>query len=121
MESIQDEAARQEIEVFTLSTGEGGDRDSFFRAAREILPMDPPLESSRSWEALSDSLWEGLFALSSSQIAIIWRDADRHAEAALGDIQTAQAVLQDVAEMLMDPQATGGNPKKLSIFIESNT
>lgn len=47
-------------------------KDDFFNGIRKILPLDPPLSSNRSWDALNDSLWSGLNSLSENKILIIW-------------------------------------------------
>ena len=73
------------------------DRASFFDAIRATFPLDPPLVGSRSWDALSDSLWEGLYAHESRRIAILWPTARTMATAALSEFETARQVLVDVA------------------------
>lgn len=35
-------------------------KDDFFEAVRAVLPLDPPLVLNKVWDALSDSIWEGL-------------------------------------------------------------
>lgn len=36
------------------------DRKALFRCLSASLPMDPPIQSDRSWDALSDSIWGGV-------------------------------------------------------------
>ncbi|MFD5693595.1 hypothetical protein [Streptomyces rubiginosohelvolus] len=52
------EAARQGIPVFTLSTAGRTDKEAFFAAVRDALPLDPLLGTFRMvWDALADSVW----------------------------------------------------------------
>ncbi|MEU2513125.1 barstar family protein [Streptomyces syringium] len=116
--SILVEGARQEIPVFVLATEGRVDRESFFRAVRETLPLDPPLVSSRSWDALSDSLWEGVHKMASPHAVIVWCDAVfPDSESTGDDFQIALSVLQDVVESLADSCAANGTPKVLSVYV----
>jgi hypothetical protein len=47
-------------------------KDDFFNSIRKVLPLDPPLISNKSWDALDDSLWSGLDSLPENNILIIW-------------------------------------------------
>lgn len=47
-------------------------KDDFFNGIRKVLPLDPPLISNKSWDALDDSLWSGLDSLPENNILIIW-------------------------------------------------
>jgi hypothetical protein len=90
------DACRRDLErdgytVFVLPPST--DRDSFIAAARATLPLDPPLESTRSWDALADSLWEGLRQHPAPRIAIVWAGARAMAAA---DREIALGVLADV-------------------------
>jgi len=62
---VLDEATRQGVAVFTLSTAGRTDQEAFFAAVRETLPLDPPLGLRTVWDALSDSIWGGLRKLTS--------------------------------------------------------
>ena len=44
--------------VIELSTAGGSGRKAFFDAVRSAAPLDPPVTSELSWDALEDSLWE---------------------------------------------------------------
>src|SRR3974390_1849909 len=75
--AINAEATRRQAEqagytVFVLPDKGIADRTSFFEAVRTTFPLDPPIVSSRSWDALSDSLWEGLYMHPARRIAILW-------------------------------------------------
>jgi len=92
-------------------------RESFFDAVRSNLPVDPPLVGSRSWEALSDSLWQGLFATDADMMVIAWRDSGTMTLHAPGDYELAIDVLGHVASTLADPRATQGKPRQLSVYV----
>jgi len=94
------------------------DRASFFDAVRATFPLDPPLVGSRSWDALSDSLWEGLHTHSARRIAIIWPNTRAMACSASSDFETALYVLADVANLLADPRATRDDPKEIAVLVE---
>jgi hypothetical protein len=97
--------AAQDYRVFSL-TAEIWDRSTFFSALRAALPMDPPLGSDRSWDALSDSLWGGLERLVNRRIAILWRRSLLFEERQRAEYETACQVLLDVCELLGNPEVT---------------
>ena len=92
-------------------------RDSFFDAVRRSCPLDPPLVSNRSWDALSDSLWEGLRISPAKRLAIIWEDASCMAGAAAADFEVAHEILTDLARSLADPTPTLGEAKALVVIL----
>jgi hypothetical protein len=94
------------------------DRASFFDAAREVFPLEPPLLGSHSWDALSDSLWEGLYAHPARRIAILWPHTRAMEVSALSDFETALSLLADVASSLADPRATSDSSKEVTILVE---
>ena len=57
--------------VFLLPRGIKHKR-TFFEGIRKSLPLDPPVVGDHSWDALSDSLWNGLDGVDANAIAIIW-------------------------------------------------
>jgi hypothetical protein len=99
--------------VFVLPS-DISDKAALFEAMRTILPMDPPLVGSRSWDALSDSLWGGIDQLGEERVAIIWPKAQLKP---VSDLDTALAVLEGVALSLSDPKATDENPKEVSVVV----
>lgn len=113
---VADEARRAGLRVYKLNTGDGGGREAFFEAVA-TLPLDPPVRSSRSWDALADSIWEGLRRLSDHRIAIIWLDATDFRRLAEVDFEVANFILRDLSESLADPRMTCKASKKVSIFI----
>lgn len=94
------------------------DHTSFFDAVRATLPLDPSLVGSHSWDALSDSLWEGLHCHADRQIAILWPGAATLAVANPSTFEMAVEVLANVAQLLADPAATCDHPKEVAIIVE---
>ncbi|WP_370415581.1 barstar family protein [Streptomyces fradiae] len=117
------EAARRGVPVFTLSTAGRTDKEAFFRAVRETLPLDPPLGTCRMvWDALADSVWGGLHGLKSPRAVIVWPDARPAAgaessESAAGDFRIALDILRDVATSLADLRHTGGRPTRVAVYL----
>ncbi|MFE2853023.1 hypothetical protein ACFXJO_18055 [Streptomyces lavendulae] len=70
-----DEAARQGVPVFTLSTAGRTDQEAFVEAVWAALPLDPPLASGTVWDAISDSVGGGLHELKSPRVVIVCPDA----------------------------------------------
>lgn len=94
------------------------DRASFFDAVRTTFRLDPPLLGSRSWDALSDSLWEGLYTHDARRVAILWPSTQAMTRSAPADFETALNVLADVASSLANPRATRDNPKEVAVLVE---
>ncbi|MCX5395334.1 barstar family protein [Streptomyces sp. NBC_00094] len=114
---ILDEAARQGVPVFTLATAGRTDKEAFFGAVREALPLDPSLGTFRMvWDALSDSVWGGLHELKSPRVVIVWPDA-RPVAGAEGDFWIALSILRDVAASLAEARDTSGRPTQVSVYV----
>lgn len=96
------------------------DRASFFDAVRATLPLDPPLQGSASWDALADSLWEGLHQAGARRVWICWPDADAMARAARDDFAQAIRVIASVIELLGDATATNGWPTAVTCIVEAS-
>lgn len=116
-DEIKQNAVRHNIPAYVISTDKRVGREAFFDAVRSALPMDPPLVSSRSWDALSDSLWEGIRSLGANRVAVLWPDSSFFSEETPREFEIATSVLADVARSLADPKATRGRPVELSIYI----
>jgi hypothetical protein len=91
-------------------------RSEFFAAIRSILPLDPPMQSDRSWDALSDSLWGGLDALPETRIVLLWPDSATLKSAAPSDFRLAVDVLADVSKTLADVASTP-TPKDIVVLL----
>ncbi len=96
------------------------DRASFFAAVRATAPLDPPIVSDRSWDALADSLWEGLHQRPEKQIVILWPNAREMAGGDPGEYRLALEVLGEVARSLGDHEATVGRPQELCILVQAD-
>lgn len=121
VEAVGRQASRAGHTVFVLPAEGVDGREPFFCAVRAALPLDPPLAGSGSWDAMSDSLWQGLHALPCSHIAILWPNASSMAAMAPADFDLALCVLGDVADQLADPRVCGAHHrvKRLSVVVES--
>ncbi|MFF1779877.1 hypothetical protein [Streptomyces virginiae] len=113
---ILDEAARQGVPVFTLSTAGRIDQEAFVGAVRAALPLDPPLASGTVWDAISDSVGGGLHELKSPRVVIVWPDA-RPVAGAEGDFWIALEILRDVVAILAEDRYTGGRPTQVSVYV----
>jgi hypothetical protein len=99
--------------VFVLPD-EISDHASFVRAVQTLLPLDPEWHGT-SWDALADSLMEGLWELPDSRIAILWPDAKRYADS---EPDTwAFEVMRQVSEQVGDVRASAGNPKDVAFVL----
>lgn len=117
MDEVAEAARRAGLLVFVLTTRGRVGREAFFDAVRSTLPQDPPIVGSRSWDALSDSVWEGMRTLGSSRAVILWPDATDFKENDSSEFETVVSVLADLASSLTDVEATNGKPKELAIFV----
>jgi hypothetical protein len=116
VEALIPEATAAGFRVFALSGGIAS-REAFFDAVRETIPLDPPIVSSRSWDALSDSLFGGLVSVDQDRILIIWPNANTMAASSPIDYETAVHVLTDVVSSLADRESTQGNQKRVSVIL----
>lgn len=103
------------VRVFEVDTGVATEKTELIQCFAQVLPMDPPV-SGRSWDAFDDSLWEGIFQLKETRVAIALR-GECWANQPHGDAQTTLDVLQHVVELLEDEKATIGKPTKLRILL----
>lgn len=117
LEAARCQVAQEGYTSFVLPDTGVFDRASFFDAVRVTFPLDPPLLGSRSWDALSDSLWEGLYRHPARRIAIIWPSTHQMAKGAPLEFNAALNVLEDVAHSLADPQATRDHSKEVAILV----
>ncbi len=103
--------------IFSLSTTGAATKADFFDAVRASLPLNPPVVSSRSWEALSDSLWEGLYEAGAALIVITWTGAADLRSASPADYDIAIEVLRDVVSSLGNEKSTVGKPKQVCVYV----
>jgi hypothetical protein len=115
--NLVESARRADLPVYVITTAGHNGREAFFDAVRGTLPLDPPIQSARSWEALSDSLWEGIWLLESSAIVIVWPDAFEFRQASADEYEMAILTLRQVVESLADSTAAAGRPKAVSVLV----
>ena len=116
LEEARDQAERTGYAVFVIP--HVIDRASFFDAVRAVFPLDPPLLGSHSWDALSDSLWEGLSTHAAQRVAILWPNTKSMAISSPADFDMALSVLTDLVNSLADPALTTGKPKEIAVLVE---
>ncbi|MBN3731911.1 barstar family protein [Burkholderia sp. Tr-20390] len=114
-ERIAEECRRGGWLVMFLPT-EIASKEQFFDAIRSTCPLDPPLHSNRSWDALADSLWSGLDELERGEIAIFWLNSDCLKVADPEAFAIATDILTDLCTSLADPNVTASRMKTLLVF-----
>lgn len=102
--------------MYVLPGKHAVDRTSFLRAVSSSLPLDPPLVLHRSWDAMKDSLWEGLLESEAKKIAIVWERSDVLQRRSPRDFEIAVALLTRVAKSLSDETVTGGSTKRVTVL-----
>lgn len=117
IERMVAEAQESGVPVYRLSSDARLGREGLFNSMRRQLPLDPPVSSDRSWDAMADSLWSGLDLQAQTEHLIVWDDADHFAAADWREYEMAIAALGHVCELLADPVATLGQPKKVTVVV----
>ncbi|NKI96516.1 barstar family protein [Rhizobacter sp. SG703] len=115
VEKVVAECERRGWRVFRLPTNLSS-KDEFFEGVRRVLPLDPILQSNRSWDALADSLWAGLDGLDEEKIVIIWPDSSIMELRSPKDYEIAVDVLRALPDSLADKNVTAGPTKQLLII-----
>lgn len=95
----------------------GASKTELFDNARRVLPLDPPLGPYLKWDALSDSLSNGLIELDSSAVAIAWIDADRLQSVDPESFHTAVEVFKHVASLVEFERRSGRSRLHIRILI----
>lgn len=109
------DSKREGMRIFCLPE-KISSKDEFFDGVRNTLPLDPPLHSNRSWDALADSLWSGLDELEDENIVIVWRDTKCMETQSPEDFSIAIDILNDLPGTLADLKLTVGMSKKLMVL-----
>ena len=91
-------------------------KEQFFEGVRRTFPQDPALHSSRSWDALSDSLRASLDGLRDEPIVIVWPSAFRLKAEAPDDFNIATSILADLSASPADAEATAGATKRVLVL-----
>lgn len=103
------------VRVFEVNTGRATDRTAIMHAFAQTVPLEPPT-AGRSWDAFSDSFWQGLYELDEERVVILLR-GEHWVNQPQGEVQTALDVLQDVATLLKEEKATVGRPTTLCVLL----
>jgi Barstar (barnase inhibitor) len=117
LDAVAREARAGGVPTFTLSVGGRAGRDGFFDAVRRILPLNPPVETSRSWDALADSMWQGIYELGAARVVIVWPDAAEYGAVSPAERGEALSVLESMTRTLADPRYTLGRPTELCVYV----
>lgn len=112
---------RKELEgcgykVYTLASTIRDGHD-FFDAVRAVLPLDPPVKQDIYWDALFDSLWEGLYQLSATKLAIIWPESGKMNVGEPEEFHVAKGYLSALVRSLADPKSTVGKVKEMVVVL----
>ena len=110
-------AHEQGIRVFTVHTRGKAGREPFFDAVRAEFPLDPPVPNPGGWEALDDSLWEGIRTMPVDRLVLVWPDSDSYRRDSPEDHRLALDVLDSVSSLLADERAMCAPAKTMSVFI----
>jgi hypothetical protein len=102
-------------QIFRLPRGISS-RGEFFGGARDALPLDPPVLSHNSWDALDDSLWGGLDAVANDRILILWPEADTMRRTSPADYAIASEILAGLPGSLCNSRLNDGTPTQLLVL-----
>ena len=94
------------------------DKASFFTAVRATLPLVPALATDH-WDALDDSLFEGLLELPEDRIAIVWAGAREMRAKDHDAFSAAVQVLENVARSLLSGEYTMGPAKSVLVVVDT--
>ncbi len=111
------ESAGTDTSVIVLRTGDGTSRSAFFDTVRARAPLDPPLSTDRSWDALLDSLSAGLWQSAEGTILIAWLDASRFEAACSEEHAIAVDVLVSTCVRLSESRGGPMNPKDAQVYL----
>lgn len=106
-----------EASVYILVSGDSPSEETFFAAVAQQLPLDPPLGPGRKWDALADSLFEGLVDAGNDHVVIHWNDATAMRSSAPQVFELACDVFGDVAAQLGDRATTAGPAIRLDVQV----
>lgn len=113
-EVVADARARG-CRVFRIPAG-ARDAATFFAAVRDALPLNPPL-GGVNWDALADSLCEGLRDLDEECIAIVWPDSALMRSSSRVAYDFACSVFEEIVSNLADESMSDNSPKQLLVLL----
>jgi hypothetical protein len=90
--------------------------EAFFTAVRDALPLDPPVHRA-VWDALADSLWEGLHKLYVEKVAIAWPGSARLRDADPEAYGIALGILTDLVSDLADRKLTVDHETRVLVLL----
>ncbi len=115
--AISDEKLLSKWLVYKLPNNIFTEAD-FWQAMRFHLPLDPPLSSTgNKWDALEDSLWEGLHELKVPGVVIIWPNPILLQKNDPRAYQTAVEIFESISKTICDPKYGGGWTTNVIIFL----
>lgn len=91
--------------IFKLDGARTVSAESFFLAVKESLPLSPDLSGRVNWDALVDSLFEGLSEQQEQKFSIVWSDVDAMLSRNVSDFFWAVHSLYQVALDLNSPRS----------------
>jgi hypothetical protein len=116
LEELQDRLTEEGWPTYVLRDAPT-DKDQFFASVRAVLPLDPPVQTSYSWDALSDSLWEGLHQLGVETVAIVWPQSEQMMHAEGEAYPVAIDILTDLVFSLADPKFTVDHVTRVLVLL----
>lgn len=123
--SVEEAAARKDeyasVGYRVFSIGNPSDSSEFFRAAKEQLPLDPPLSGKINWDAFKDSIYGGLDAACDEKMAIVFDDASQFREIdRIGFEVACECLLESAREVEEDKIADGKMDTNVVVLVGVN-
>lgn len=107
LHEVASQLRRQGKPIVVLDGEQVSDRASFVEVLRRAVPLDPPLATGRSLDAIADSLFGGLASVQPA--ALLWDKAWLLGEADADELDRLLDVLADVKEQLAAPRPAGAS------------
>ena len=116
-EEVRRRAAEIGAPIYLLSTLGASSRADLFNRVRESLPLDPPVVGNTVIDALSDSLWGGLYSAGRETVVVIWEGSSDLAKNAPKEFEITLEMFRDIASTVAQPKYTGGQPKSVCVYL----
>lgn len=113
--ALNEHLTRNGFRILPFSGHRVHDSRSFFEAAREQLPLDPPLGNRPSWDGFADSFVGALPSLGAVRVAVIWTHSDLMLEHGLPDLLIASSVFESLAAWCDKAKE---KPTQLTLFFQ---
>lgn len=111
---VRQNAEQKKYKVYDINAS---CKHTIFENIKSKLPLDPPLVSNHVWDALLDSLFEGLSLEKSDEFLLICHETHEYKINHPSDYVIFLDVLKSVSDGLFDSENTAGNPKNLYIIM----